>query len=369
MKDKIEFDTRTFIIFWLIGIGIWLSAQVVFAGIGLASAALAIIGTSFIFAVILSPPVNRLAKILPSKSRVLSTAIAYITVIILLSFIVFLVIPPIIEQTVLFIQNIPKLVDSAVNQSAWLTDLIHHYNLQSEVNSVLDSIKNSATHFASGIGPILVASVGNFFSILTASILIIVLSFLMLVEGPLWLNRLWGLYTNKERKEHHKKLLGDMYGVATSYVTGQLTVSAIDGLMSGITVFVLSMFFNVPINLAIPATAIVFVASLVPVFGAMVGGIIVSIVLALNSIPAAVIFLVFFILYQQIEANYISPTIQSKHIALSPLAILTAVTIGIYMFGIVGGIISIPIAGSIKVILEDYLLAAKNKRLKIKESV
>ncbi|MEI6851064.1 MAG: AI-2E family transporter, partial [Candidatus Saccharibacteria bacterium] len=187
MKDKIKFDTRTFVIFWLIGIGIWLSAQVVFMGIGLASTALAIIGTSFIFAVALSPPVNRLAKILPSKSRVLSTAIAYIAVMTLLGLIVFLVIPPIVEQTVVFIQNIPKLVDSAVNQSAWLTDLIHHYNLQGEVNNILDSIKNSATHFASGIGPILVASVGNFFSVLTAFILILVLTFLMLVEGPLWL--------------------------------------------------------------------------------------------------------------------------------------------------------------------------------------
>ncbi len=160
-----------------------------------------------------------------------------------------------------------------------------------------------------------------------------------------------------------------MYNVATSYVTGQLTVSAIDGLMSGITVFVLSIFFHVPINLAIPASAIVFVASLVPVFGAMIGGIIVSIVLSLNSISAAIIFLVFFIMYQQIEANYISPTIQSKHIALSPLAILTAVTIGIYMFGIPGGIISIPIAGSIKVIIEDYFIRTKSRKNEIEKTV
>ncbi|MEI6851171.1 MAG: hypothetical protein WCK26_04365, partial [Candidatus Saccharibacteria bacterium] len=78
MKVKIEPDTRTFIIFWVIGIGIWLSAQVVFTAIGLASTALIIIGAAFFFAIALSPSVNYLAKILPSKSRVLSTAIAYI---------------------------------------------------------------------------------------------------------------------------------------------------------------------------------------------------------------------------------------------------------------------------------------------------
>jgi predicted PurR-regulated permease PerM len=64
-----------------------------------------------------------------------------------------------------------------------------------------------------------------------------------------------------------------------------------------------------------------------------------------------------------VENNFISPTIQSKRIELSPLAVLVAVTIGLYVFGVAGGIISIPIAGCLKVLVEDYL--ERNRRVRI----
>jgi predicted PurR-regulated permease PerM len=154
-----------------------------------------------------------------------------------------------------------------------------------------------------------------------------------------------------------------MYNVVTSYVTGQLSVSSIAGLVSGISVFILSLVFNVPLNLAIPAATIVFVLSLIPLFGEITGAMLVGAILALNNITAAIVFIIFFILYAQIESNFISPKIQSKRINLTALAVLVAVTIGIYLFGIVGGIISIPIAGSINVLAEDYFARAKKKNI------
>ena len=70
----------------------------------------------------------------------------------------------------------------------------------------------------------------------------------------------------------------------------------------------------------------------------------------------------FFIVYQQVENNFISPHIQAKKIELSALAVLASVTIGIYVFGVVGGIIAIPIAGCVRVLLEYYLAKARDKR-------
>ena len=67
-------------------------------------------------------------------------------------------------------------------------------------------------------------------------------------------------------------------------------------------------------------------------------------------------------MYQQLENNIISPRIQSKRIELSPLAVLAAVTVGLYVFGIAGGIISIPIAGCIKVLIESYLERSREAR-------
>ena len=358
MKTRIEIDTRTFVRFWLVVIGFGLVGFAIYS----ARTALLIIGLAFFLAIALSRPVNRIVKMLPSRSRVLSTALAYVAVLALLGVVIFLAVPPIIGQTTKFAQNIPSLIDSASKQYAGANGFINQYQLQPQIDQVVVSIKDGASQFATGIGSVLVDSIGSVLSTLTASILVFVLAFLMLVEGPSWLKQLWSAYDDSNRMEYHRKLLARMYNVVTSYITGQLAVSAIAGSVAGISVFVLSMVFGIPSDLAIPAAVIIFILSLIPLFGEMIGNILVGIILALNSITAAIVFVIFFLVYQQIEANYISPKIQSKRIDLSALVILLSVTTGIYLFGILGGIISIPAAGCIKVIVEDYFAKERKNR-------
>lgn len=359
MKVKIEIDTKTFVRFWLVVIGFALAGFAIYS----ASTALIIICASLFFAIALSPPVNRLSKILPSKSRVLSTALSYIAVVAMLGVFVFLVVPPIVEQTFKLAQTVPDLVDNAVKQYSVVDNVVKQYNLKPEVDKAVTSMKSSTTQYAANVGSAFLSIIGSFLSLMMSGILVLVLTFLMLVEGPTWLKLLWSAYNDQERMEAHKNVIYRMYGVVKGYVVGQLSVSGIAGMVAGIVVLLLSLAFDIPTNLVIPSMAIIFIMSLVPMFGAVVGAVLVSFLLALNNWTAAVIFLAFYIVYQQIEANYISPKIQSKQLDLSPLAILIAVTIGLYLFGMIGGIISIPIAGCIKVLVEDYFVRAKKNRI------
>jgi predicted PurR-regulated permease PerM len=89
-------------------------------------------------------------------------------------------------------------------------------------------------------------------------------------------------------------------------------------------------------------------------FGSFIGGAIVALLLGFNVFWAGIAFLIYTIVYLQIESNIISPKIQGKGMQLPALVILSAVTIGVYTFGLAGAIISIPIAGCIKVLLEEY---------------
>jgi predicted PurR-regulated permease PerM len=192
--------------------------------------------------------------------------------------------------------------------------------------------------------------------------MILALSFFMLVEGPVWMKRLWSLYSDENRMDYHQSLLRRMYSVVTGYVTGQLSISTIAGLFAGLTVFVLSLIFNVPTNFAIPAAAIIFILSLIPMFGEMIGMIIIGLVLLFNDPPAALSFVIVFVIYMQIESNYIVPKIQSRKLELSALTILISVIIGIYLFGIAGGIISIPIAGCVRIFVDEYIARKGNKK-------
>lgn len=363
MNVRIEIDTKTFVRFWLVVIGFALAALLLYS----ASTALIIVGTALFAAIALNPPVNYLAKFLPGKSRVAGTALAYVTVLIALGAIVFLIVPTIAEQTSKLGQTIPNLINNVTQQNFGLSEFINKYHLQGQIDGVVESAKTSVGELVKGVGYNLVNGISSVFSIITSAILILVLTFLMLVEGPSWLEKIWSIYNDQDRMEYHRKIVRKMYGVVTNYVVGQLSVSLVGAVSAGVIVFMMSLLFDIPMNLVVPSVAIIFVLALIPLFGSVIGGVIVCLVLALNNITAAIIFMIIFIIYQQIEANYISPRIQSKRIDLSALMILIAVTVGIYMFGIVGGIISIPIAGCIKVLVEDYFARAKINRDKSKK--
>lgn len=357
MKTKIDIDTRTFVRFWLVVFGIGLAALLLYR----AQVALIILGVSMFLAVALNGPVSKLSNALPGRSRVGATAIAYVAVILFLGVVVTMVIPPMVQQTAQFAQNIPGVVESATKQWEGLSHFVDDYNLQSQLDAALASAQSSATEWASNLGKGIVSGIGSLFSFTAALILVLVLTFLMLIEGPLWIKRGWSLYSDAERMKNHQRLLKRIYGVVNGYVTGQLTVSAIGAAFAGLFVFILSFILPVPSGLAMPTAAVTFVLSLIPMFGATIGGVMISVLLALSNIPAAIIYAIFFVVYQQIENNFISPKIQAKRIDLSALMVLAAVTIGLYMFGVAGGIIAIPIAGSIKIFAEEYVSRRKSK--------
>lgn len=365
MKVTIDASTRTFVRFWLVPGGLVIATYALYS----ARTALIILGTALFLALALNAPVSKLAKYMPGRSRGLSTAIAYVLVIAFLGAFLFLAVPPIIQQTAKTVEVIPKYVENARDQWVGVSHIIKEYNLQPQVDKAMQSIEDSSGTWASNVGANVIGGIGSVFGFITGSILVLVLSFFMLIEGPTLMRKTWELYTNPYKRDMHHAIVHKMNAVVSGYVTGQLSVSALGALAAGLTVFVLSFFFDVPGNLAIPAAAITFILSLIPMFGATVGGILIACLLAINDIGAAIAYVIFFIVYQQIENNYISPTIQSKRLELSALTILASVTIGVYLFGIAGGIISIPIAGCIKVLLDAYLEHAKNERHKAKRPV
>jgi len=89
-------------------------------------------------------------------------------------------------------------------------------------------------------------------------------------------------------------------------------------------------------------------------FGQFIGGTLVTLILLFNSPVAAIIFAVVYIVYAQIENNVIAPKIQGSALNLPAVAILAAIVIGMYMFGLLGAIIAVPIAGCIRVLLDEY---------------
>lgn len=359
MKVRIEIDTKTFIRFWLVMFGF----AAVLGAIYSARTALIIVGAAFFLTLALNGPVNAIAKRIPGKSRTVASAVAFVLVIVALVSVALLAVPPIIQQTSKLVATIPGMVESISQEWNALGSFIDRYDIQPQIDAAVKSFQENATTALLNIGQGFITGATSFLSFLAAFFLMLVMTFLMLVEGPKWLNTFWGVYGDPDKMKRHRRVARRMYGVVAGYVNGQVSVSGIGAIFAALAVFVISFFFDsIPASLALPTLAITFVLTLIPMFGATIAGILMALLLGVNDVAAAIIYVVYFIVYQQIENNFISPTVQSKFLELSPLTIIVSVTIGLYLFGIAGGIISIPIAGSVGVLVDEYFKHQRERR-------
>lgn len=349
--STIDIPVSTFVKFWLVMVGFLATVVILY----LVRNAIVILGIAAFLAIALNPPVTAIGKLLPGKSRVGATALAYILVVASLLGFFITVIPTIIEQMARFIRTLPGLVDEISRQTGWLTDLVERYGVEQQYQDALSNIQSQAASIASSVGGSVFSSVGSIVEVFVTFIIILVLTFLMLIEGPTWTKRFWGLYQNKKRRDHHQHLVRRMYRVITGYVNGQVIISAISATCALVTIVIVSTIFDMEANLAIPIAVILFICGLIPMFGATIGAVIAGILLAISSIPGAFVFIIYYLVYQQIENNFISPTIQSRAVEISALTVLVALTVGLSLFGILGGLISIPIAGCLRVLVLDYL--------------
>jgi predicted PurR-regulated permease PerM len=109
---------------------------------------------------------------------------------------------------------------------------------------------------------------------------------------------------------------------------------------------------GVPFALALGL--LVAILDLVPLAGATIAAIVVGTVAFIHSVPAGIVVIVFFIVYQQIENHVLQPLVYGRTVQLSPLAVLVAVLVGASLAGILGALGAIPIAGAIQVLVLDW---------------
>lgn len=358
MKITIDIETKTFIRLLLV---VSLFVGVVFL-VWKLWAALMIIAISVFLALALNPPVNVLSRRLPGQSRILATALAYLVVLTVLGVFIYVALPPVIDQTIKFVNSLPAYVQELSEKRGVVADLINRYGLQEELNQLVAGAQQQAASLAGGIGSSVVNGVSTILGGVVTLITVLVLTFLMLIEGPRWMERLWNLYSNPERLERHQRLVAKMYKVISGYVNGQVVVAAVAAAAGLTTLLIMTNFFvGIPLEAVIPLAGIIFITDLVPMIGATIGAIIVGLVLLFNDPASVLVFALYFLIYQQVENNFIQPVIQSRTVALSALSVFVAVILGISLLGIVGGIVAIPIAGCIRVVVIDYLEHRKHK--------
>ncbi len=324
---------------------------VLLAALRKASHAVILIFTAFFLALALNVPVHWLAQRLPGKrrgNRTLATGISFFIIIAFLAGFLASIVPPLVRQTNNFIEVAPGLVEDARSENSSLGHFIRKYKLESQTdklsNELGDRLKNVGSSAVSGFTRI----TSSIFSMLT----ILVLTFMMLIEGPNWISFSRRLIPD-EQEPHLEHIARDMYKVITGFVNGQVTLAALAATL--ILVPLLAFHVSYPIALIV----IVFICGLIPLVGHTIGAIIVSIIALFHSPVSAIGMLIYYITYQQIENYVLQPKIQANSTNMSPLLVFSSVIIGVNFGGLFGGLVAIPVAGCLRILVLDYLTARK----------
>lgn len=312
------------------------------------SGPLILIFVSFFLALALNPVVSWIAFRLKSKSRVRATAAAYLLVIAIIVSFAATVIPPLVNQTTQFISDVPTTLQEFQTQDSPVARFVRRYKLDTQIQSA----GNDFTHKFKDYPGSIVSTAGRVGGIIVSMIAVLVLTFMMLVEGPLWLEKLWKIQQS-DKREHKKLIASKMYKVVTGYVNGQLLVALIGAAFALLALLIASTVLNVSINVVAMAGIILF-TGLIPLIGNTIGAIIVVLVALFNSATLAIVLAIYFLVYQQIENVTIQPYIQSRSNELTPLIVFVSALLGAGFGGLFGALIAIPVAGCIRVLLEDY---------------
>jgi len=128
------------------------------------------------------------------------------------------------------------------------------------------------------------------------------------------------------------------WGTLTSYVRGQTLVAIFDGFFITLLLWIL----NVPLALALGV--LVFFGAYIPLIGALVAGTLaVLVAFVANGLVTAVIVLIGIIAIQQVEGNVFAPLVLGRMARIHPLAVVLAITLGVLVAGVLGGIVAVPL--------------------------
>jgi predicted PurR-regulated permease PerM len=273
-----------------------------------------------------------------------AVVLVYVVVVLVIAGLGALIVPTLVQQVNDLVDAAPGYVDDLTAGRGPLGFLETKYHVVERVTEAVQG--NGSGRLAGGASAALdvARSVVTF---VVAVVTITFMTFFMLLEGPAWLERLLGLLPEPSRARW-AAVGRDIYRTVGGYVTGNLLISLIAGVATTVVLLALGMPFALALGL------LVAILDLIPLAGATLAAVIVTLVAFTESVTTAIVVLVFFVIYQQVENHLLQPLVYGRTVQLSPLAILIAVLVGAEVAGVVGALCAIPIAGTIQILVVDW---------------
>ena len=163
----------------------------------------------------------------------------------------------------------------------------------------------------------------------------------------------------RQKADTFLKVCSLTYRTFANFLAGQCLEAVILGSMFVVTLSILKMPYALLIGILIAFTA------LIPIFGAFIGCAVGSFLIFMVNPQQAILFVIVFLVLQQIEGNLIYPHVVGESVGLPSIWVLAAVTIGGNLMGIVGMLVFIPLLSVLYTIFREFVyLRLKKQNIK-----
>ena len=302
-------------------------------------------------AAVLNPAVNWLQRRHRLIKRPIAIALTYLGVVVALLFVVAIFLPLLVDQ----IKGLINFVAAAASAPEGPTEYLKGLAKQNGLGGVFERFSDQLADLRKQLGGLLrniFLSTGDIAvgaaGFVAALATVLTLTFFLLLGSERYVNAGVGLFPEAHRPLV-RRLFTQSAGAISGYITGNLAISVICGVITFVVLVVLGMPYAAPLAL------LVAVLDLIPLVGATLGGALLVVVGLFVEPWKALVLLVFVLIYQQVESSVLQPMVYSKAVQLNGLVILIALLVGGQLLGIPGALLAIPVAEIIRIVVTELL--------------
>lgn len=293
---------------------------------------------------LLNPWVQKLVK--KGINKTLSVIIVYLVMFIALYLVFAFTLPSLGTQITDIVASIPTMLSDV---KEWIDEIFIKLsdtsltNLDSVKDSFLTTIENFATNIQTSLPQTIVNIVSSIMSGLGTIAISLIVGFYILFDYEGFVKRFMKLFPDNSRKEVDY-LLDKLSETLYSFINGTFWLSVMLFIVSYIGFAIIGL--NAPILIAF----VCVITNLIPYIGPYIGAAVAAAIGFTQSPFIGIVTLIFILIVQMIEGNFLQPLVMSKKMNLSPVTILISLLLFSHFFGILGMVVATPIVAILKII-------------------
>lgn len=307
---------------------------------------------------------NSRKKFVVRLKRPLCLVLTYLIALGLLSTVILVIIPDIIETITYLAEKLPAFV---VKTQEWIEDLLQKFNISQpdlpEIKINWSATAKVLTDWLQGSSSKIFGDAVNITASVFTGVFDTIFSIVISVYVLAQKEKIGRFIKRMLNAFFPKKTTGVIYHISyktsdsfSHFIGGQL----LEALILGVLCFIGMSIFSIPNSLII--SVLVCITSLVPIIGPTIGAVIGFLLIVITSPLKALFFIIFFLILQQLEGNLIYPKVVGKAVGLPGIIVVSSVMVGGNIGGVLGALIGVPTGAVIYSLLKELIVYCNNKK-------